>query len=185
MKKSTFVSLATVLVLGAGLGFMGGCDTQPKSETDQAVLSANTTAALTAFKARDPSLQALLDKSVGYVVFPNITSGAFILGGANGRGEAFEGGRRIGWAQITQGSIGAQVGGQTFSQLVVFMTRQEFDLFKAGKYTMSANASAVAARSGAAATTDPSSTVNVFVNSTSGLMAAASISGQNMTFRAE
>src|SRR4051812_21336587 len=68
--KTTFRSM--VLVLTAITAMSAGCSTSPKTEGDAVKLSANAQAALVGYKAKDASLQTLLDKSVGYAIFPDI-----------------------------------------------------------------------------------------------------------------
>src|SRR4051812_8244148 len=65
-----------VVILVAAL--TNACSTAPKTEGDMAKLSANADATLAGYKAKDTSLQGLLDKSVGYAVFPDIGKGGWI-----------------------------------------------------------------------------------------------------------
>ncbi len=173
---------AALLALTGGL--LSACAVEPSTEGEKRALTATTSGTLATFKAKDPSLAALIDKSVGYMVFPSIGKGGFIVGGSYGRGEAYEHGKRIGYADITQGSFGALVGGQSFAELVLFMTEADLAQFKKGEFSLAANLSAVALKSGAAATTDPKKTVIVFVDAEAGLMVDASIGGQVMKFKA-
>ena len=66
------------------------------------------------------SLQPYFRKAQGYAVFPNIGKGGFGVGGARGKGEVFEKGNVIGSTTLTQLSIGWQLGGQAFSQIIFF-----------------------------------------------------------------
>src|SRR4029079_13057170 len=110
---------AFVAIVSAAL--FVGCSTAPKTEGDAAKLSANADAALTGYKAKDSSLQPLLDKSVGYAIFPDIGKGGWIIGGSYGRGQVYEGGRMIGYADISEVSAGFQWGAQNFSELLIFI----------------------------------------------------------------
>lgn len=170
-------------VAACGLA-MAGCSAEPKSAGDKAALTASTDATLASFRAKDPSLNALLDKAVGWAVFPDIGKAGFVIGGSYGRGEVFEGGRRIGYADVTSGSFGLQAGAQSFSQLVIFLRQSDLDAFKTGNnFSLEAAASAVALTAGAAAKTDPSKGVVVFVDTRGGLMAEAAIAGQVLGFK--
>jgi len=176
-----------LLVLAAGLGVatvFGACSTAPKTETDKKALTYDARGALESFKGADPSLQGLLDRSLGYAIFPDIGKAGFIAGGAFGRGEVYEGGKFIGFTDMTKGSIGLMAGAQTFAELIIFLTPAQMDSFKSGKFTMTADATAVAIKSGAAASSDYSKGVIVFVQSKGGLMADASIGGQGFSFEA-
>lgn len=169
---------ACLLALG-----LGACSTEPKSEADKSTLSAEASATMTAFKNDDSSLQALLNKSVGYAVFPEIGKAGLGVGGSYGRGEVFEGGKKIGYADVVKGTIGLQIGAQTFSELVVFLNQKNLDAFKKSEMELSADVSAVAIKSGAAASADYGKGVVVFVRTKGGLMAEASVGGQKFSYK--
>src|SRR4051812_46667439 len=95
---------AVLLVMVAWM--MGGCATEP------GLLRAQAGASLTEFKKTDPSLEALLKSSYAYVIFPRVTTGALLVGGAHGNGEVYNGGAFVGRAELSQGSVGLQAGGQ-------------------------------------------------------------------------
>lgn len=162
---------------------LGACETAPRSNADRATLGAEVTAAMAAFRNADPTLQELLDKSVGWAVFPDVGKAGLGVGGAYGRGELFENGRKVGYCDVTQGTLGLQVGAQTFSELVVFMRRADLDAFKGEVFEFAANVSAVAIREGAARSVDYSKGVVVFTIAKGGLMAEASVGGQRFSFR--
>ena len=176
MKRSHML-LAGLAIVGAV--WTGGCKTEPKSEADMVKLSADADAALTGYKAKDPSLQAILDKSVGYAVFPNIGKAGWILGGSYGRGEVYtQDGKMIGYADITSVSAGFQSGAQSFSELLIFLKPADFEKFKSGDFAIDASVSAVALTAGAAGTIDPSKGVIALVDTKGGLMAEAAVGGQ-------
>lgn len=176
--------LLLALVLAAPL-CVTGCSTAPKNDKDRQVLSDDVSATLTRFKTEDPTLQDLLNRSVGYAVFPNIGKGGLIVGGSYGKGEVFEGGKRIGWCDNSQATVGLQIGVQNFSELVVFMKKDNLTSFKSGDYSFTADVSAVAISKGAAAKTDPAKGVVVFLGKETGLMAEASVGGQRFRFHKE
>jgi lipid-binding SYLF domain-containing protein len=163
---------------------LAGCaGPTPKQSSDRATLQSESTAALEAFKNEDPSLTQLMQKSVGHAVFPEVGKAGFIAGASYGKGEAFEGGKKIGYADITQATVGLQAGAQSFSELIVFLTPEELQKFKMNQFSFAANASAIAAKAGAAATADASHGAVVFVRTKGGLMAEASIGGQRFRFQ--
>jgi lipid-binding SYLF domain-containing protein len=133
-------------------------------------------------RAKDPDLDPLLARSSGYVVFPDIGKGGFVVGGAYGRGVLYQHGQQAGFVDLSQASVGAQVGAQAYSELVVFAQPYDVDRLKAGKFELGANASAVVLTAGAAGATDPSSGVSVFVVPKGGAMAELSVSGQKLNF---
>src|SRR5215212_9072367 len=87
--RLNYGACAVVTLLAAALVI--GCSTAPKTEGDAEALSANAYSTLTGYKAKDPSLGSLIDKSAGYAVFPDIGKGGWIVGGSYGRGQVYEG----------------------------------------------------------------------------------------------
>jgi lipid-binding SYLF domain-containing protein len=135
------------------------------------------------FKEKDPTLQRFFDTAAGYAVFPTVAKGGLIVGGAHGDGVVYQNGTPIGTASLTQGTFGAQVGGQTYSEIIFFQTPAALQTFKDGKFAMSAEVNAVAATSGAGATAPYQQGVAVFTMARSGLMAAATVGGQKFSFK--
>src|SRR5262245_47881793 len=70
----------------------------------------------------DPGLQKFMDNSAGFAVFPNVGKGGLIVGGAHGKGCVYEKTNFVGHVTMTQASVGAQVGGQTFAEIIFFET---------------------------------------------------------------
>ena len=174
-----------VLIACAAVAFAGvtGCSTAPKSEGDKAALTQDVNTALSKARASDPSLDGFLKKAHGYAVFPSVGKGAVGVGGAYGRGEVFENGRMIGYCDLSQGTIGLQLGGQAYSEIIAFETKESLDKFKKSEFAFSAQATAVALKSGAGATAKYTNGVAVFTMSQQGLMLEASIGGQSFTFQ--
>jgi lipid-binding SYLF domain-containing protein len=104
--------------------------------------------------SQDPSLRPLLDQAVGYVVFPEIKQGGAIVGGAGGKGVVYEHGVPTGYAELSQASIGAQIGGQTFAELVIVRDAAMLQQLKQGKFEVGGQASATMLRAGAASATE-------------------------------
>jgi lipid-binding SYLF domain-containing protein len=172
----------TLIGAVAGLLMLVGCASAPKSRQDQQAMDARAQATLQSMVASDPSLREVLDRSAGYVVFPSVGEGAALVGGAHGVGVVYENGRPIGFATLTQATVGAQLGGQTYSQLIVFQTPQALNRLKSGNFNLTASASATALTAGAAARADFEGGTAVFIQSQGGLMAAANVGGQQINF---
>lgn len=134
------------------------------------------------FRQTDPTLQRFFDQSYGYAVFPSVATGGLVFGGSHGHGVAFAQGQPVGTAEVTRVSVGAQVGGQTFSEIVFFKNRDDFQEFRNGDYQVSGSVSAVGLDRGAGANAAFQDGVAVFVNDRSGLMAAADIGAQELSF---
>jgi lipid-binding SYLF domain-containing protein len=137
------------------------------------------------FLKADSTLEKFVKDSAGYAIFPNVGKGGLVIGGAHGKGLVYEKSNVVGQATMTQASIGAQIGGQTFAEIIFFETPAALSDFKAGKFEMSAEASAVAAAEGASKTAKYKEGVAVFTRPKKGLMAQASIGGQKFKFEPE
>ena len=137
------------------------------------------------FLQADSTLGVFFTNSVGYAVFPGVGKGGFIVGGARGKGLVYDKNNIIGQATLTQASIGAQLGGQTFAEVIFFQTAAALEDFKSGKFEMSADVSAVAAREGVAKSADYKKGVAVFTLPKKGLMVQASVGGQKFDFEPE
>jgi lipid-binding SYLF domain-containing protein len=134
------------------------------------------------FKNADPSLATFFDESAGYAVFPHVGKGGFIVGAARGKGLVYEKSGITGQATMTQASVGAQAGGQSFAEVIFFENPTALQDFKAGKFEMSADISAVAAAEGASRAVKYKKGVAVFTLSKRGLMLQASVGGQKFKF---
>lgn len=142
--------------------------------------------------------------SHGYAVFPTIGKGGMGIGGAYGKGRVYAGGKHVGDTSVTQLSLGFQLGGQAYSQIIFFQDKRAFDEFTSGNFEFGAQASAVAITAGATAgaTTTGSSAgasggkhdattagsyykgMAVFTVTKGGLMYEASIGGQKFSYTA-
>jgi lipid-binding SYLF domain-containing protein len=175
-------SLYTGLIAGALLT-LAGCATAPDTEAKKTELHTSVDTAMTRIKALDPSLQKQIANAYGYAIFPSVAKGGAIVGGAYGHGEVYEQGKMVGWADLSQATIGAQLGGQSFSELILFENKAALDNFRNGKIKFAANASAVAMKSGAADTAKYTDGVLVFVEPIAGLMVEAALGGQSFSFQ--
>jgi lipid-binding SYLF domain-containing protein len=154
------------------------------------------------FKAAGASSD-LFSNSYGYAVFPTVGKAGFGIGGARGSGRVFVNGVAVGETTMTQLSVGFQLGGQAFSQIIFFEDKRAFDEFSSGSFEFGAQASAVAITAGASAsagTTGGSAGASggkkdattaggyykgmaVFTIAKGGLMYEASIGGQRFSYR--
>ena len=146
-------------------------------------------------------VQKFKGKSYGYAVFPTIGKGGFGIGGAHGKGGVYRGNTRTGDSSMTQVSIGLQLGGQAYRQLILFEDKRAFDDFTSGNFEFSAQAEAIAITSsaGAAAGTEGSSAsadseqratgfhkgMIVFTQGKGGLMYQATLGGQKYNYKAK
>jgi lipid-binding SYLF domain-containing protein len=160
------------------------CTALPAPE-DQAALVEEARARLQQMQTADPALGTLLQQGYGYTLFPSVGKMALVVGGASGRGVVYERGQHIGYSALTQASVGVQAGAQSFSELLVFETKDALERFKAGQFGFAADASAVVLKSGAATTANFVDGVAVVVHPISGAMVEAAVGGQQFTYQAK
>lgn len=178
------------LILGVALGLaavggFAGCETAPKTEGAKMDLVAEADAALARARRNDPSLGTLIDNSRAVAVFPTVGKGGLIVGGAYGKGVLYERGVMTGYSDMTQASVGAQVGGQSYTEIIVFQNEDALNQFKTGKLAFDAQATAVAANAGAGANAKFNKGVAIFTSNEQGLMAEAAVGGQRFSYLAK
>lgn len=155
---------------------------QAQDKKDQEIIS-DSEAAKADFLKDDPEMEKLFDDAYGYIILPNVGKGGLGVGAASGNGVAFEQGNMIGYAKMTQVTVGLQAGGQAYSEVVFFEDEDSFGRFKANKVEMGAQVSAVAAKEGASRDVDFVDGVAVFTRTKGGLMVEASVGGQKFKFK--
>jgi len=171
MKRVRFAAVLALVSL-ASLAPVRAQDTEAKEVADT----------IASFKTSDKALTKWFDAAYGYAVFPKITKAAVVVGGASGDGRVFEKGAYIGDVRVTQATIGAQLGGQSFSEVIFFETKATLDRFKENRFEMSAGLSAVAAGEGKSMDAKYTEGVALFTLAKKGLMAEASVGGQKFKF---
>lgn len=152
-----------------------------QSAKDQEIINDAKNAKAT-LMAEDPSLKTFFNNSVGYVIFPNVGKGGFIIGGASGNGVVYEHGKIVGMADLKKLNVGLQAGGQAITEVIFFETKEALNNFKSEKFAFSAEASAVAVKSGKAVNAKYKDGVAVFALPKAGLMADASVGGQKFGY---
>jgi len=178
---------ALLMTLAATLALAVGCSSYKETGNSRAgeegrMLSADAYATELTFKKRDPTLQQFFESAYGYAVFPEVTKGGAGIGGAHGDGVVYSQGQKIGYAELSQGSIGLQLGGQAYSQIIFFQDEATMTQFKRGNLEFAAQASAVAASAGAGANADYADGVAVFTTAERGLMFEAALGGQKFEY---
>nr|WP_028774735.1 lipid-binding SYLF domain-containing protein [Shewanella waksmanii] len=158
-------------------------------------------AAIDKFK-QAPATQKFFDSAYGFAIFPTVGKGGFGIGAAYGKGRVYRGGGHTGDTSLSQLSIGFQVGGQAYSEIIFFKDANAYNEFTSGSFEFGAQASAVAINVGAnaqAGTTGNSAGAGqggankaasaayingmaVFTAAKGGLMFEAALAGQSFTF---
>ena len=153
---------------------------------------------------KSETVQPFFKNAYGYAVFPTVGKAGIGIGGSYGTGQVYKGGKVTGEVSLIKGSIGWQLGGQAFSQMIFFEDKRAYDEFTSGNFEFDATASAVAITAGvqasagtegasAGASAGPATGAQaktsyhkgmvVFVHTKGGLMYEASIGGQKFTFK--
>jgi lipid-binding SYLF domain-containing protein len=148
--------------------------------------------------------ESFFSEAYGYALFPTIGKGGAVIGGAFGRGRVYKSGGYTGDSSMAQLSLGFQLGGQAFRQIIFFRHKKAYDRFISGTFEFGAEASAVAVTiaaqakagtNGAMASGNESSSgdssvagvwaegMAVFTLARGGFMYEASIGGQKYSFQ--
>ena len=135
------------------------------------------------FKQKDPGMTQVFADAYGYAVFPTVGKGGIGLGAARGKGYVYQRGRLIGRSTLTQVTIGLQLGGQVYSEVVFFKDAGALDNFKKGKLKLDAQASAIALTARASADLGYRTGVAIVTMAKGGLMYEASVGGQKFSYR--
>lgn len=153
---------------------------------------------------KSPAVQTFFKNAYGYAVFPSVGKGGIGIGGAYGKGQLYRGGKATGTAKLFKATIGFQLGGQVFSEIIFFQDKRAYDDFTSGEFEFDATASAVAITAGvqakagtegatAGASAGPATGTQaktnyrkgmaIFVHTKGGLMYEAAIGGQKFSFK--
>ena len=157
--------------------------TQAQSEEKKNEIIEDSKEAKEEFLEHDWEMKKHFANAYGYVIFPNVGKGAVGVGGAAGNGTAYEQGKLVGMAKLSQVSIGFQWGGQAYREIIFFETKEDMDRFKENKVELAAQASAVAVTAGASADAKYVDGVMIFTIQKGGLMYEASVGGQKFKFK--
>jgi len=157
--------------------------------------------AINAFRKSGESA-TFFNKSFGYAVFPTVGKGGAGIGGAYGKGRVYEKGKYVGDTSLTQLTVGFQLGGEAYSEIIFFQDQRAFNEFTKGNFEFGADAQAIAitasanakasstgASAGASVTKNKATTTGAyhkgmatFTVAKGGLMYEASIGGQKFKY---
>ncbi len=151
---------------------------------------------------QSPVVSKFFSNSYGYAVFPTIGKLGFVVGAAHGKGLLYKGGIPSANVLINKVTLGLQLGGQAFSEIIFFQDKRAYQEFIKTGFEFDADLSAVVITAGvqasagsdgatASASAGPATGVQakaqyfkgmaVFVHTKGGLMYEASVGGQKFT----
>jgi lipid-binding SYLF domain-containing protein len=145
-----------------------------------------------------------LETAYGYAVFPTVGKAGVVVGGAHGKGRVYEHGKVIGDTSMTQVTVGLQLGGEGYSEIIFFEDERALKEFTSGNFEFGADAHAVAITAAAGASTGTTGSsagasggkndastagkyykgMSTFTITKGGLMYEASVGGQKFSYKA-
>jgi len=158
-------------------------DTAAASDSGKRGADADARAVIAKFKEKNPGLGKFFAHAQGYAVFPTVGKGGIGLGGARGKGYVYQHGKLIGRSTLTQVTIGLQLGGQAYSEIVFLEDAKAMESFKHGRLKLDGQASAIAITARAALDLAYRNGVAIVTMAKGGLMYEASVGGQKFSFR--
>ena len=191
MSKRILLLGPALWLLASGAAFSADRDTDADKYSETVSLFKNAGESSTFFR-----------NCHAYAVFPTVGEGGIGIGGAFGKGRVYVQGRHAGDTSMSQISVGFQMGGKAYSQIIFFKDKRALDEFESGSFEFTAGASAVAITAGASATVGTSGTsagasggaknaratgvyqkgMAVFTIAKGGLMYAATLAGQKFKY---
>lgn len=173
--------LMLVVVAGSGCQSAGPSD-QPGAATPARRLEQRAHIYRSILERKDPTLDKFFRGSAGYVIFPEVGKIGAGLAAGGGKGVLYEGGKPTGYVELFHTSLGLQLGGQTYTQVIFFRTPAEVNRLKNNNLEFDATINAVGVTRGVGQSVDYTNGVAVFILGREGLMFDASVGGQKFSF---
>jgi lipid-binding SYLF domain-containing protein len=142
-------------------------------------------ATLHRFVEQNPSAEELGRKAAGVLVFPSVIKGGMLVGGQYGEGVLIAHGNAAGYFNIISASFGFQLGVQSLSIIIVFVTQDALSDFQnAYGWRIGIDGSIVVVTLGAAGSIDTDSLTSpiiAFITDQEGLMYSLSLEGSKIS----
>ncbi len=130
MKKNQLRSnLVTVIAFSLFL-LSGFWHVQPAVAASAAEINIGADATLQRFKKEISGGAQFLNRAEGVLVFPSVIKAGMVVGGEYGEGALRIGGKTAGYYSTAGASVGFQLGAQSKSVVVVFLTKQALNKFR-------------------------------------------------------
>lgn len=157
----------------------------PVLASDGAEIDAKADLALQRLLGESETARTVNDRAIAVLVFPDIVKAGFGIGGQYGEGALRRDGATIGYYNIAAASFGLQIGAQSFSQAVFFMTEDALAfLDRSEGFELGADAKVALANEGLGynvTTSTIQDPIIAFVFGQQGLMAGVTIEGSKIT----
>ena len=172
-------------ILIAGVGLASGLAPLGAQAASRAELTADGRRALDKLEASESKARFLAHHARAVLVFPHILKAGLVFGGQTGDGVLLVGGGPEAFYNISGGSWGLQIGGQSFGFALFFMTESSLRyLRKSAGFSVGSGPSIVVVSKGAGAevdTTTVTQDVYAFPFNQKGLMADLTLQGTKIT----
>ena len=167
-----------------GLTLMGSLYGAAWAKTAQEINS-SVDACLTRFYREVNGGREAAARAKGVLVMPDVLKAGFIVGGEYGQGALRVGGKTDSYYNLASGSVGLQIGGEDRDIVILFMTDEALQKFKAGKgWEAGVDADVAVVTAGAGKTADlakMNDPIVAYVFDVKGLMADISLKGAKFT----
>jgi lipid-binding SYLF domain-containing protein len=175
--------MKTMVVLIALIGLVTAPSASEASSAGEINDAANAT--LHRFVEQNPSAEELGRKAAGVLVFPSVIKAGIGLGGQYGEGVLIVHGNAVGYYNIISASLGFQLGVQSQSVIIIFMTEEALaDFQNAYGWKVGIDGSIVIVTIGTAGSIDTdnlTSPIIGFIVDQQGLMYSLSLEGSKIT----
>jgi lipid-binding SYLF domain-containing protein len=125
--------LTRKIVVAAAIFALAACSSNSSSDKSAKRTDINNAAdaAWSELLAENPAAKDLANDAKGVAIFPDIIKGGLIVGGETGDGVLRVGGDNAAYYNVSSASIGLQIGGQSYSQVLMFLTDEALASFQA------------------------------------------------------
>ncbi len=173
-------AIALALTTGAALG----AAPQARAASAEAI-DARVDIALNELLAESVTAQALAERALAVLVFPQVIKAGFGVGGQYGEGALRQNDATVGYYSIASASFGFQAGAQAYAEALFFMTPESLDYFRRSKgFEVGADANVAVVNQGVAVDATSSTITQpivAIVFGQQGLMAGATLEGSKIS----
>jgi lipid-binding SYLF domain-containing protein len=183
MRPGPFAVIAPLLALALWLAPPAA---SPAAAASAVEIDAQVATALARFYDEVPTGRELAAKAKAMLVFPSVVKAGLGIGGEYGQGALRVGGRTAGYYRTVAASIGLQIGAQSRSEIILFMTEGALAQFQASDgFQVGVDGSIALIKVGIAGEIDTTSALNDpvigFIYGEQGLMANLSLEGTKIS----
>ena len=174
--------LSTAIKAAVAAAALGAVMVAPAAT--KSLIDTRVDAALNTFYAQGANHRQLASKASAVLVFPRVTKAGVGVGGEYGEGALSVNGATVGYYKVTGASVGATLGAERRSEVILFMTdaaREKFMSSNGWTVGADANVAVVKGVGGTADTETLTHPVVAFVFGEKGLMADVSLEGSKVT----